>query len=128
MSKSTKKDPFPNPMAMFESMMPRGVDSDALSAFGDAGNAWMKGMAGFHEELATFFNTRLQHDAELTRALAGCTSWQEAIELQQNWMRETAEEYTRAAQTLTTLSTQMMTESWSRLGAPSQPSKKSQAG
>jgi len=124
MTKSGKQETFPNPMTMFESLMPKGMNANPFEAFGQAGNAWMQGMAGFHGELSAFFNTRLQQDVQFTQALAQCKDWQQAVALQQSWMRETAEEYTRAAEKLSGMSTQMMTDGWSQKGATGQPEKK----
>ena len=118
MNATTKKSPLTNPMNLFESMMPKGgLDTSVLGSIGEAGNAWAKSMQGVQEEFSSFVTTRLQHDAEFSQSLCGCTNWQQAMDLQQDWIRDAVAEYSHATQTFTSLGTRLMTDYWSKFGS-----------
>lgn len=92
-----------------------GLNMEMMGTLGEAGSAYLHGVVSLNQEIAGFINKRLEHDAELSRALGKCKDWKEATELQQNWFREASEEYASSARTLMELSTKIMNETWAPL-------------
>lgn len=116
MSSSTKTH-RPAPKAGSESNSQRlpTFDSAMLGTLGEAGSAYLRGVASLNREIGEFINKRLEHDAELGRALGQCKDWQEAAELQQAWMREASEEYAANARTLMEMTNRLLDATWTPL-------------
>ena len=91
------------------------LNTEMMGTLGEAGGAYLRGVASLNQEITGFINKRLEHDAELSRALGKCKDWKEATELQQSWFREASEEYASSARTLMELSTRIMNETWAPL-------------
>jgi hypothetical protein len=91
------------------------LNTEMMGTLGEAGSAYLRGVVSLNQEIAGFINKRLEHDAELSRALGKCKDWKEATELQQNWFREASEEYASSARTLMELSSRIMSETWAPL-------------
>jgi hypothetical protein len=92
-----------------------GLNTEMMGTLGEAGSAYLRGVVTLNQEITGFINKRLEHDAELSRALGKCKDWKEATELQQSWFREASEEYASSARTLVELSTRIMNETWAPL-------------
>ena len=99
------------------------MSGEMLGPLGEAGSAYLRGVVSLNREITNFINKRLEHDAELSRALGQCKDWQEAAELQQGWFREASEEYAANARKLMEMTTQLMNETW----APLQRQQKEEA-
>ncbi len=99
---------FPNPMM-------KNLNPEMLGTLGEAGSAYLRGVVTLNQEITNFINKRLEHDAELSRALGKCKDLKEAAELQQNWFREASEEYATSAKTLMELTNKIMNETWAPL-------------
>ena len=91
------------------------MNGEAMGAFAEACQAYVKGVAMINGELADFMNTRLRHDAELGQALAACKDWTEIVSLQQTWYQVTASEYQAETSKLMDMATKMASESWTPL-------------
>ena len=105
---SFKAGEIPNPML-------QNFNPEMVGNLGEAGSAYLRGVVTLNQEITNFINKRLEHDAELSRALGKCKDWKEAAELQQNWFREASEEYAASAQKLMELTTRIMNETWAPL-------------
>ena len=88
------------------------VNATAIDTFTNACRAGFSGWASMHSEVAGFMAKRMKHDADLGISLARCESWEDAVTLQQNWARETAEEYVEEANRLMELSSKLASEHW----------------
>lgn len=93
-------------------------NTEMVGTLGEAGSAYLRGVVTLNQEITDFINKRLEHDAELSRALGKCKDWKEATELQQSWFREASEEYAHSAKTLMELTTRIMNETWAPLRQP----------
>ena len=69
------------------------VQGGALSAMTQAGQAYVEGIVELNRELAHFVQARWQRDLELGQSLAKCRDWNEAAELQQDWVQTATQEY-----------------------------------
>ncbi|MDX1529461.1 MAG: phasin family protein [Gammaproteobacteria bacterium] len=99
---------IPNPML-------QNFNPEMMGNLGEVGSAYLRGVVTLNQEINAFINKRLEHDAELSRALGKCKDWKEAAELQQNWFREASEEYAASAQKLMEMTTRIMNETWAPL-------------
>lgn len=107
-SASSKSGEVQNPML-------QNFNPEMIGSLGEVGSAYLRGVVTLNQEVNEFINKRLEHDAELTRALGKCKDWTEAAELQQNWFREASEEYAANAKKLMEMTTQLMNETWAPL-------------
>lgn len=98
----------PNPLSS-------GLNGEMMDTLGEAGSAYLRGMVSINRELIDFIGKRLDHDAELSRALGQCREWKEAAELQQAWIRDASEEYAENVSKLMRLTTKMMNDTWAPL-------------
>lgn len=74
------------------SPMLQNFNPEMIGSLGEAGSAYLRGVVSLNQEITGFINKRLEHDADLSRALGKCKDWKEAAELQQKWFREASEE------------------------------------
>ncbi len=88
---------------------------EMMGTLSEASSAYLNGVASLNREIVEFINKRLEHDAELGRALGQCKDWKEAAELQQAWVREASQEYAANARTLMEMTTKLMHDTWSPL-------------
>ena len=91
------------------------MNDQMMGALGEVGNAYLRGVVSLNQEVTSFINKRLEHDAEFSRALGKCKDWKEATELQQAWFREASEEYAANARTLMEMTTKLMNETFAPL-------------
>ena len=59
-----------------------------VEATSQAFGRYVEGMAELNQEMTRFVAERLRYDAEFGHALAGCGSFAEAAEMQQEWMKK----------------------------------------
>ena len=88
------------------------ANAGALDLFSHACRAGFNGWASMNSEIADFMAKRLKHDADLSASLARCENWEDAVALQQDWARETAEEYMEEASRLMDLSSKLANDHW----------------
>ena len=89
--------------------------NDALDVVTRAGQAYSSGVAAIGEEVATFVQTRLQHNLALGEALARCHTLTDVTNVQRDWMKEAAQEYADETRKLMELGSNLMRESWNPL-------------
>lgn len=87
----------------------------AMDFFSRAGGAYFQGASALSGEVVNFLSTRMNHDAELGQELAKCRDLSEAAELQQEWVRMTAQEYLAETGRLFELASKMTLDSWKPL-------------
>lgn len=88
------------------------VNARAIDVFGQACRAGFHGWASMNSEIADFMAKRFKHDADLSASLARCENWGDAMTLQQDWARETAEEYMEEANRLMALTSKLANDQW----------------
>ena len=71
-----------------------------VEATSQAFGRYVEGMAERNQEMTRFVAERLRYDAEFGHALAGCGSFAEAAEMQQEWMKKAADDYMAEARKL----------------------------
>lgn len=71
-----------------------------LEATSHAFERYVEGVAEMNQEMTRFVAERLRYDAEFGHALAGCRSFAQAAEMQQEWVRRAAEDYMTEAKKL----------------------------
>ena len=59
-----------------------------VEATSQAFGRYVEGMAELNQEMTRFVAQRLRYDAEFGHALAGCGSFVQAAEMQQEWMKK----------------------------------------
>ena len=79
-----------------------------LDGLNEAGQAYVNKFAAVNQEIVSFLQTRLQHGTELAQSLARCRTWTEATSVQSEWLKQTADEYTREARKLFALGANLM--------------------
>lgn len=87
----------------------------AMDFFSRAGGAYFQGASALNGEMVKFLSTRLNHDAEFGQSLAKCRNWNEAAELQQDWVQTATQEYFAEAGKLFELASKMTFDSWKPL-------------
>ena len=108
--KQTKGSEAPAGNGNAEAVM--AMNGAAFDVFTRACQAYFNGWATVNSEIAGFMAKRLTHDAELNASLAGCTTWEQAAELQRGWAQETAEEYFEEANRLMVLASRVTFDQW----------------
>jgi hypothetical protein len=63
-------------------------------------------------ELIRFWNDRMNYDRETFRAIAQCAEWPKVIEMEQAWLRTTAEDYLNETNRLMKLNSDMAETIW----------------
>ncbi|SDG11273.1 MULTISPECIES: phasin family protein [Thalassobaculum] len=71
-----------------------------VEATSQAFGRYVEGMAELNQEMTRFVAQRLRYDAEFGHALAGCGSFVQAAEMQQEWMKKAADDYMTEAKKL----------------------------
>ena len=89
----------------------------AMEVFRQACQAYATGLATLNGELMSFVNTRLKHDADLGQALAKCSNWADAANLQQEWAQKASQEYLLEAGKLMEVASKVAQESWQPVSA-----------
>ena len=89
----------------------------AMEVFTQACQAYATGFAKLNGELLNFVNTRLKHDADLGQALAKCSDWTEASNIQRQWAQTASEEYLAEAGKLMDMAAKVAKESWEPVSA-----------
>ncbi len=88
------------------------LNGAAMEVFTQACQAYASGLASWNSEVMSFMNKRLQHDADLGRALAKCQNWEQASEAQQNWVRTASAEYLSEASKLMEFASKAAKDNW----------------
>jgi hypothetical protein len=65
-------------------------------------------------ELVRFWNDRMNYDRETFRAIAQCAEWPKVIEIEQAWLRTTADDYLNETKRLMKLSSDMAETIWGK--------------
>jgi hypothetical protein len=65
-------------------------------------------------ELLHFWNDRMNYDRETFRAIGQCAEWPKVIEMEQAWLRTTAEDYLNETKRLMKLSSDMAETIWGK--------------
>ena len=60
-----------------------------------------------NDELFRFWNDRINYDIETSRAIAQCAEWPKVVEIEQAWLRTTAEDYLNETRRLMELNSAM---------------------
>ena len=94
------------------SEMVMAANARAVDVFARACQVSFQGWASMNSEVADFMAKRFKHDAELSASLARCETWEDAVNLQQDWARRTAENYVEEANRLMELSSKLANEQW----------------
>lgn len=71
-----------------------------VEATSQAFGRYVEGIAELNQEMTRFVAERLRYDAEFGHALAGCGSFVQAAEMQQEWVKKAADDYIAEAQKL----------------------------
>jgi hypothetical protein len=79
-----------------------------FSAFG----SYPKMVMDCNAELLRFWNDRMNYDRETFRAIAQCAEWPKVIEMEQAWLRTTAEDYLNETKRLMKLNSDMAETIW----------------
>lgn len=95
----------------------------ALHGMTEAGQAYAKSFTEVNQEIANFLQTRLRHDVEFAESLARCRTLSEATNLQSEWLKQAADEYSREAQKLFALGSSLMQENLSSFEQATTPPK-----
>jgi hypothetical protein len=74
----------------------------------DSFEASFKAAIALQEELMTFASHRIQENASMSEALLKCRNWEDALRMQQDWARSTAEEYLQESSKFIELTRQAM--------------------
>jgi hypothetical protein len=89
----------------------RWPDADFSPLF-RAFEAYPKMVMGCNAELVRFWNARMNYDGETFRAIAQCAEWPKVIEVEQAWLRTTAEDYLNETKCLMKLNSDMAETIW----------------
>jgi hypothetical protein len=65
-------------------------------------------------ELLRFWNDRMNYDRETFQAIAQCAEWPKVIEMEQAWLRTTADDYLNETKRLMKLSRDMAETIWGK--------------
>lgn len=88
------------------------LNSSAMEVFTEACQVYAKGMASLNGDMMSFVKARAARDAELGQALCRCGDWTDVANLQQDWAKQTAEDYLKEAQRLMSLASKVTSEGW----------------
>jgi hypothetical protein len=88
------------------------LNSSAIEVFVEACQAYANGMASLNGDMMNFVRARAARDAELGQALSRCDDWADVANLQQEWAKQTAEDYLKEAQRLMALASKVANEGW----------------
>lgn len=69
-----------------------------------------KGMQTMPAEIAGFIGRRVKTDAKLFSDCAKCDGWDEVVSLQQNWLKQTSEDYMKEANQMMALSQTLLSD------------------
>lgn len=83
-----------------------------LNDVANASQAYMSGIAAVNQEIASFLQTRLQHDIALGESLARCRTLADASKAQSDWLRQAHDDYSAESQKLFELGSRLMSGSW----------------
>lgn len=76
------------------------VQGPFLEVTSQAFGRYVEGIAELNQEMTRFVAERLRYDAAFGHALTGCHSFVQAAEMQQEWMKKAADDYTAEARKL----------------------------
>jgi hypothetical protein len=65
-------------------------------------------------ELLRFWNDRMNYDRETFQAIAQCAEWPKVVEMEQEWLRTTADDYHNETKRLMKLSSDMAETIWGK--------------
>jgi hypothetical protein len=84
---------------------PNGEIAETLR---DSFEASFKAAIALQEEVMSFATHRIQENASIGEALLKCRNWEDALRMQQDWARSTAEEYLQESSKFIELTRQAM--------------------
>ena len=113
--KKSSRASMAGPNEQLESMT--AFNGASMEVFTQTCQAYASGLATLNGELMSFVTTRLKHDAELGQALAKCSDWADATNLQQDWAKKASEEYLAEASKLMEVASKVAKESWEPVSA-----------
>lgn len=113
MAEGTKKSTKASQPETTEQLeMMAAFNGTAMEISTQAFQAYANGLATLNAEIMGFVNKRLQHDADLGRALSKCQNWNQAVEVQQEWAQKASEEYLAEASKLMETASTVARENW----------------
>src|SRR5262245_5827588 len=74
-----------------------GTNTALVDAFTQASQSYMSRFSEFNEEILGFAAGRLQRASEVGESLMKCKDLTDAIRIQQDWLRQTSEQYIQEA-------------------------------
>jgi hypothetical protein len=95
-------EPPPVAMGFF-----RWPDAEFSQPFFQYLGSCSKMMMDCNAELFRFWNDRINYDIETSRAIARCAEWPKVVEIEQAWLRTTAEDYLNETRRLMDLNSAM---------------------
>lgn len=69
------------------------MNSAMMEAFAEASQAYMQRMAALNEELMGFASDRMQRNSKASESLMKCKDWNDAVKVQQEWLKGVSEQY-----------------------------------
>ena len=87
-------------------------NQDAVQAMLMANQAMMNGWTAFNQEVMAFADQRLRAELGRTESLIGCSSPEEALQLQASFVQAAGEDYLREAQKLMGMMMDISREYW----------------
>lgn len=100
----------PDPGAQIASVA--ALNGATVEIFTQVCQAYAVGMATLNSEVMSFVNARVNQDVELGQALCRCGNWSDAMDLQQDWMRQATQEYLDEAGRFIDLASQVAKNNW----------------
>lgn len=110
-SKPTAKNGHKKSETGFEAgnfALPLSMSVTMMGSVAAASQSYLNALTELNEELMGFANRRLASTTEAQNSLKDCKTWEEAIQVQQDWMRDAGEQYSEELQRLMELTTRTM--------------------
>lgn len=92
-----------------------GAMKDNVDAFVAAGQAWLNAVQHANGEVAGFWREQMQRSVEVSKALAGCTSPQAAMDIQVDYTKTSMQACVDEWQKLGDIAGQALNECWAPL-------------
>lgn len=86
--------------------------AQGMEAMIRAGNVWMKGVGSLNEEVLSFSQEQLGKCMDAGQSLLRCSSLEQAVATQRDLARDAFESYSREANKLLSLTTEIAREAW----------------
>ena len=87
-----------------------GWNKSFVRAVTESSQCYLDGVVEMMQEWTDFMTARTREDAELARSCADCGDWSGIATIQQDWARQTADEYVDEAQKLARIGRRVLFE------------------